>query len=102
MAIDSISGRLQSITAAKTNPKNNIETDKAATTSKTQGDSIDITANAARINRALEAAADLPVVDDDRVATIKQALADGTYTVDAEKIAQKMTQFDSLTNPNST
>ena len=102
MTIDSITGKLQSTTATKTNQKNNIETNKAPTVSGTRGDSIDLTANTARINRALESAAALPVIDNDRVASVKQALANGTYRIDAEKIAQKMTQFDSLINQDST
>lgn len=102
MAIDSITGRLHSTSAPKTNQKNNVETSNAPTAGKTRGDSVDLTANAARINRALESAESLPVVDNDRVSAAKQALASGTYSVDAEKIAQKMSQFDSLIKPDST
>ena len=102
MTIDSISGRMQSTTATKTNQKNSIDTNKAPTTSGTRGDSIDLTTNTARISKALELASALPVIDNDHVASVKQALANGTYTIDAEKIAQKMTQFDSLFNQDST
>ncbi|PKM10400.1 MAG: flagellar biosynthesis anti-sigma factor FlgM [Gammaproteobacteria bacterium HGW-Gammaproteobacteria-3] len=101
MAIDPISSRLQSATISKTGTKTNSETGPAQSTNKTHGDNIEITANSAKINKALESARSEPIVDNDRVAVIKQALSDGTYTIDANKIAQKLTQFDSLLNQNS-
>ncbi|MGR9115549.1 MAG: flagellar biosynthesis anti-sigma factor FlgM [Gammaproteobacteria bacterium] len=102
MTIDPINGRLQSPAATKTNHKHDIETDKAPESGKTRGDSVELTSSTAQINRALESASTLPVVDKDRVETIKQALANGTYSVDSEKIAQKITQFNSLFNQDST
>ncbi|OEY67413.1 flagellar biosynthesis anti-sigma factor FlgM [Marinobacter sp. X15-166B] len=36
----------------------------------------------------------VPEVDDSRVEQIKAALADGSYKVDAEKLAQKMLDMD--------
>lgn len=33
-------------------------------------------------------------MDDDRIAQIRAALEDGTYKIDAEKLAQKMLEMD--------
>lgn len=101
MTIDPITGRLQNTTVTKTSQKNSTEIDKSPTANKPSEDSIEITSNAARINKALESASASPIIDNDRVAAVKQALADGDYSIDAQKIAQKMTQFDSLLNQDS-
>ena len=102
MAIDPVTNRTQSSTTAKASLKSETNASKAQTTGKAPvKDSIKITDNAARISKALQTASDLPEVDEERVANIKQALADGTYEVNGEKIADKMTGFDSLFQSNS-
>lgn len=45
---------------------------------------------AALVQAALDAVADLPVVDADRVATLRAAIARGEYRIDAERIAERM------------
>lgn len=102
MTIDPITGRLQNATVTKTSQRNSTEIDKSPTANKPSGDSIEITNNAARISKALVSASASPIIDNDRVAAVKQALADGNYSIDAQKIAQKMTQLDSLLNQDST
>ncbi|MGR9046453.1 MAG: flagellar biosynthesis anti-sigma factor FlgM [Gammaproteobacteria bacterium] len=103
MTIDPINGRPHNTATTKPGLQSGVSADKAsATTSKAQGDSIDITSNSARINKALESAPATPIVDKERVAAIKQALADGTYAIDADKTAQKISQLDSLFKGDST
>ena len=99
MAIDPINGRLQSTTTAKTDQKKDVDTVKAPTSAPQQQDRIDLTDKASRLQNALATAPPMPVVNNERVAAIKQALDNGSYSIDAEKIAHKMTQFEALLNP---
>lgn len=56
----------------------------------TVSDSVTLTDAAARLQKLEAALADHPVVDEQRVADIRQALADGTYRADPERIADKL------------
>jgi negative regulator of flagellin synthesis FlgM len=66
---------------------------------KTQGtaeDSVSLTDQAEKL-RALESSIEKqPVVDTKRVESIRSAVLDGTYTVDANKTAEKMADFERL------
>ena len=66
---------------------------------KTRGtaeDSVSLTDQAEKL-RALEASIEKqPVVDTKRVESIRSAILDGTYTVDASKTAEKMADFERL------
>lgn len=57
-------------------------------------DSVSLTDTAARLRRLESSLADLPEVDNERVATIKQAIADGSYQIDAGRIADKLLNFE--------
>ncbi len=57
-------------------------------------DKISLTATATRL-KALEAQlAKLPVVDNNRVGDVQRALANGTYSVNAERVAGKLIAFE--------
>ena len=56
----------------------------------TASDSVSLTDAAARLQRLEAALADHPVVDKQRVADIRQALADGTYQTNPERVADKL------------
>ena len=58
-------------------------------------DTVELTDTAAKL-RALEARlAELPVVDEDRVAALRTAIAEGRYDVDPGDIAAKLVELES-------
>jgi negative regulator of flagellin synthesis FlgM len=98
MAIESISSTniLQPV-AGKANAKDTSQVQlKAANVSA--DNSIDIS-NTTQTFKA--ASNNVPVVNADRVATLKAAIQSGTYQVDSGRVAQKILQFEQNL-PNST
>lgn len=97
MSIESITGRAHTPLTIKTNQKAEIDSGKKAAIKNTErNDSIAITAMAQGIKKAFESSSSVAVVDADRVAAVKQALADGSYQINAERIAEKMIQYEKL------
>jgi len=58
------------------------------------GDQVTLTTSARSLQKLSDAIAQTPVVDAAKVASIKQALSGGTYTIDASSIADKMLQAE--------
>lgn len=76
-----------------------VETDsekKGMLKSTEKNDSIVITDMAQKMKKASESSSSDNVVDVNKVAAIKKALADGKYQINAEKIAEKMIQHEKL------
>ena len=97
MAIESITGRTHTQLTIKTTQKADIDSGKnASVKSSAKDDSIAITAMAQGIKKAFESSSSGSVVDVDRVAAVKNALADGSYQINAERIAGKMIQYEKL------
>ncbi len=65
------------------------ETGRPATT-----DTVSLTDTAARLKSLEASVASLPVVDAQRVEHIKKLLADGTYNIDAKKVASMLQKFE--------
>lgn len=57
-------------------------------------DSASFTNDAVQLSRLESSIAQIPVADHARVAQVRQAIADGTYPVDAQKIAAKMARME--------
>lgn len=66
--------------------------EKAAKTASAvvQGDRVALSAQARELMAAREAIRQMPAVDAEKVARVKAQLQNGTYVVDAQKIAAKM------------
>ena len=54
------------------------------------GDHVTLTTSARSLQKLSEAIAQAPVVDSSKVASIKQALGSGSYSVDSSRIADKL------------
>lgn len=55
-------------------------------------DSVTLTDGAKQLQKLAEAVAAAPVVDDARVAAVKNAVDQGTYKIDAQRVADKLLQ----------
>ncbi len=69
----------------------NLETGKSST-----ADTVSISDNATQLGKLGNAVDTTPVVDMQRVEQVKQAINNGTYEVDAAKVADKLMQFESI------
>ncbi|MBL4711672.1 MAG: flagellar biosynthesis anti-sigma factor FlgM [Gammaproteobacteria bacterium] len=69
---------------------------KTDTGQSTTADTVSISDNAAQLGKVTSMVDSAPVVDAKRVEQIKQAIANGTYEVDAAKVADKLMQFESV------
>lgn len=65
----------------------------AATTSS--ADTVSFTNSALALQKLSTAVANAPVVDSQKVATVKQAVQNGTYKVDSGRVADKLLQYES-------
>ena len=58
------------------------------------GEAVHLSQEAQQLQKISDKLRDEPVVNSARVAQLKQAIADGSYQVDAGKIASKMLDFE--------
>lgn len=58
-------------------------------------DTVSITDTAAHLQKLNQSVNDLPVVDTQHVEAVRQAIANGSYTVDNQRTAAKMLGFES-------
>lgn len=78
-------------------PKDTGAPSKAASQpSSASRDSVNLSAEAQSMNRLEENLAKLPDVDSERVASLKNAIAEGRFEIDAERIAQNMLNQEDL------
>jgi negative regulator of flagellin synthesis FlgM len=71
------------------------QSDGAAPSATSQtGDHVTLTTSARSLQKLSEAIAQTPAVNAAKVATVKQAVASGSYQVDSTRIADKLLQFE--------
>jgi len=59
------------------------------------GENVQLSPEAQRLQQAAEKLNDQPSVDQERVARLKQAIADGSYQVDNQRVASKLLALES-------
>ncbi len=73
----------------KTDLKANLNSELGSTQS---GSKVDLSARAQQFQKAKQAALDAPDMQTDKIAKFKKMYQEGTYKVDADKVAEKMLQ----------
>jgi len=61
---------------------------------KAAGDTVNITASGLLMSRLQDSVQRMPAVDSERVTTIRDALASGTYEIDDQRVADKLLRFE--------
>jgi negative regulator of flagellin synthesis FlgM len=71
-------------------------TAERATAQSTQarGESVSLSSQARDLKQLEQKLGDFPEMDDEKISQIRSALEDGSYKVDAQKLAQKMLDMD--------
>jgi len=59
-----------------------------------RGENVSLSSQARNLKQLEQKLGDYPEMDDNRIEQIRSALENGTYKVDAEKLAQKMLEMD--------
>ena len=72
---------------------NNVSGDES--TNVASGGNVDIS-SAQTLDKIRESLASQPVIDRQKVDTVKQALQDGTYKINSENIATKLIEYEQL------
>ena len=68
--------------------------EKQETGKPTTHDTVSITDTAANLQKINQTINELPVVDNQRVESIRQAIANGSYEIDPKRTAEKLIDFE--------
>jgi negative regulator of flagellin synthesis FlgM len=83
------------ITPSNAKLRDNEQAEKKDAVASTPSDKVSLTVNATQIQSVQQTVTDAPSVDNDRVAELRAAIADGTYSVDANELAGNLIDFES-------
>ncbi len=96
MTIESITSRAQTPLTLKTPKKTDTSIGITSIPSVEKNDSVAITTVAQDIKQAVTSSSSGSNIDMNKVTALKNALANGSYQINAESIAKKMIQYESL------
>lgn len=75
-------------------PRNPQQQPEAGSKEGAQGTRVNLSPDAQNIKAAEKALQEQPDIDDEKVSELREALENGSFSVDAEKLAQKMLDVD--------
>ncbi|WP_025821667.1 flagellar biosynthesis anti-sigma factor FlgM [Shewanella marina] len=80
---------------------NKVNDNNLAANNSAKSDSVTFTSQAQQLNNVQAKMLATPEVDLAKVAQIKQAISEGRYSVNPEKLAQSISQFEQQLQPNT-
>ncbi|MHA6196539.1 flagellar biosynthesis anti-sigma factor FlgM [Pseudomonas wadenswilerensis] len=89
----SVTGGLRTGTSQEPAAKS-AEQPAAASGTVQSGETVHLSHEAQQLQQVSDKLRDQPIVNSDRVAALKQAIADGSYQVDANRVASKLLNFE--------
>lgn len=71
------------------------ESEALSPVSQGSGDNVQLSPEAQQLQQVSEKLRDMPDTDNDRIARLRQAIADGSYKVDSQQLASRIIAFES-------
>jgi len=86
---------LSTSTGKKAGATHDVAPEKASSQPQAEGSStVTVTDSALKLLQVEKTLAEMPGFDAEKVASIKQALSDGSYTINTDSIAKKLISFE--------
>lgn len=96
--INSNRAQLSSNQSSSIKSRNEAKQENQNESASTMGDRVTLTDTASRLKNIEQQLNNASAVDNARVAEVQAAISNGEYTVDADRIADKMLSFEDIIN----